>query len=200
MVKYEALILGLKTTILMKVKRIKIFDDYKLIMKEVANIYNTKDGKLQPYKEMVTSLPIYFNEYKIESIPRDNIMCVDVMASATSLAPINIENEETILIIKNIGKPSHEHVFEYFLEDHYFLTTCINVCEWYQDVFDFVKHVVIPIEFDHYARTRLKTLAIKYVIIGDLLYRRYFDGTLLICLMRHEVDMDLHQAHDGECG
>jgi len=42
-------------------------------------------------------------------------------------------------------------------------------------------------------------LAKKYVNIGDLLYTRYFDDALLRCLMRNEVDMALHQAHDGPC-
>jgi len=50
------------------------------------------------------------------------------------------------------------------------------------------------------ARIRLKKLATKFVIIGDLLYIRSFDGALIRCLMRHEVDMALYQAHDGECG
>jgi len=58
MVEYEALVLGLKVAILLKVKRIKIFGDSELIMKQVSNIYNIKDAKLQPYKEMVTSLLI----------------------------------------------------------------------------------------------------------------------------------------------
>ena len=74
------------------------------------------------------------------------------------------------------------------------------MCEWYQDVFNYLKDGVFPITFDHNARIRLKKLATKYVIIGDLLYRRSFYGALLRCLMRYEVDMALHQAHNGECG
>lgn len=45
----------------------------------------------------------------------------------------------------------------------------------------------------------LKKLEIKYVIIGDLLYRNSFDGVFLRCLIRHEIDIALHHAHDGEC-
>lgn len=73
--------------------------------------------------------------------------------------------------------------------------------EWYQDVFNYLKYgVVVPISFYHNVIIRLKKLATMYVIISDLLYRRYFDGALLRCLMRREADMVLHQAHDDECG
>jgi len=120
------------------------------------------------------------------------------MASVASLDPINIEDEETIITIKNIGNPSYEHVVEEFFEDQCYISTCINMCEWYQDVFYYLKDGVISIYFDHNSRIRLKNLATKYFIIGDFLYRS-FDDALLRCLMRNELEMALHQAHDGEC-
>jgi len=49
---------------------------------------------------MMTNILTYFNEYDIEIISRCNNRYVDAMASATSLAPINIQDEETILTIK----------------------------------------------------------------------------------------------------
>lgn len=58
---------------------------------------------------------MYFSGYEIESIPQDKNRYVDAMASVTSLAPINIEYEETILIIKNISRPSYEYVVEDFI-------------------------------------------------------------------------------------
>lgn len=39
----------------------------------------------------------------------------------------------------------------------------------------------------------------KYVIISDILYRRYFDGALLRCLTFDEIATALEQAHDGLC-
>jgi len=40
----------------------------------------------------------------------------------------------------------------------------------------------------------------KYVIIGDILYRRSFNGALLRCLTQDEIETTLEQAHDGLCG
>ena len=70
----------------------------------------------------------------------------------------------------------------------------------YEDDFNYLKDGIISISFYHNCIIRLKNLAIKYIIIGNLLYRMYFDGALLRCLMRHEVEMAFYQAHDGEYG
>lgn len=40
----------------------------------------------------------------------------------------------------------------------------------------------------------------KYVLISDILYRRYFDGALLRCLIHEEIATTLEKAHDGVCG
>lgn len=67
-------------------------------------------------------------------------------------------------------------------------------------VFNYLKNDVSHITFDHNAIIILKKLATKYIIIGDLLYRRSIDGALLRYLMRHGVEMALHLTHDGEYG
>lgn len=53
------------------------------------------------------------------------------MLMLCSLTSIFIEYEENIIIIKKIGRPSHEFVVKDFIEDHYFSATSINMCEWY---------------------------------------------------------------------
>ena len=46
----------------------------------------------------------------------------------------------------------------------------------------------------------MKRLAIKYVIIGDILYKRSFNGILLRCLHDKEIGTTLEHAHGGACG
>jgi len=46
----------------------------------------------------------------------------------------------------------------------------------------------------------LKRIAIKYVIIAEVLYRRSFDGALLRCLIQYKIAIALEQAHNGLCG
>jgi len=122
------------------------------------------------------------------------------MASTTSLSYINIKDEKSIITVKNIGKPSHGHFFKDLIEDHCYASTCIDLYGWYKDFFNYLKNGGVLIAFYHNVRVRHKKQATKYIILGDLLYRRSFDATLLRCLMRHEVEIALHQGHDDECG
>ena len=55
---------------------------------------------------IITDLLNEFDKYTIKNIPRTNNNYANIMASATSLVPIEIEDEEIILKIKKIGMPS----------------------------------------------------------------------------------------------
>ena len=46
----------------------------------------------------------------------------------------------------------------------------------------------------------MKRLAHKYVVIGDVLYKRSFNGILLRCLLSKDIDTALEHAHGGACG
>jgi len=74
-------------------------------------MYNIKDEKLKPYKVIVVELIDKFYRYNIHNILRTKNRYVDVMASVASLAPIEIEDEETILTNRNLGIPSYlDHI------------------------------------------------------------------------------------------
>ena len=45
----------------------------------------------------------------------------------------------------------------------------------------------------------MKRLAIKYVIIGNILYKRSFNGILLRCLYDEMIGTALEHAHGGAC-
>lgn len=49
----------------------------------------------------------HFEEYEIKNIPRSNNRCANTMASVASLAPIKLEDKQTILTITNLSRPSN---------------------------------------------------------------------------------------------
>lgn len=99
---------------------------------------------------------MYFDDYQIENICRDNNRYVNVV---TSLASINIEDEETILTITNLSRPSHAYIVTNFIDEHYFFATYLDACDWYRDVFSYLNDGIVPIDFDHNIRIRIKKLA-----------------------------------------
>ena len=63
-----------------------------------------------------------------------------------------------------------------------------------------MKNQILFDNFDRNEKVRLKRTAIKYLIIGEFLYKRSFDGALLRCLTQDEIATSLEQVHDGLCG
>lgn len=56
MVEYEALVLGLKATINIGIKKLHAYGDLQFVINQENEIYNTKDFKLQPCKDLVTRM------------------------------------------------------------------------------------------------------------------------------------------------
>lgn len=52
-------------------------------------------------------------------------------------------------------------------------------------------------KFDRNEKVQFKRTLVRYVIIGELLYRRLFDGELLRCLTQDKIATTLEQAHNG---
>lgn len=144
--EYEALILGHKVAISIKIKDLEIYDDSQLMVNRVNDTYNTKDEQLNSYKIIVTELLDEFNRYSIQNIPWNNNRYADIMASATSLVPIEIEDEKTILIIKNLGTPSY---LDHIEEVHVFhLNLDIDSEHWHVDIYNYLKDQLILYDYD----------------------------------------------------
>lgn len=109
MVEYEALILGLKAALELKMIDLTIYGDSQLIVNQVKGSYDTKDKKLRPYRLVVLELLEQLHRYTINTIARTNNRYADAMASVASLVPIELEDEETILTVRNLSSPSYQN-------------------------------------------------------------------------------------------
>ena len=56
MAKYEALILGLKVALELKIIDMEIYGDSQLVINQVKGFYDTKDEKLKPNRMVVIEL------------------------------------------------------------------------------------------------------------------------------------------------
>jgi len=54
--------------------------------------------------------------------------------------------------------------------------------DWYFDIYSHLKYQSVPSSYTKNDRLRLRSISMKYVIIGDILYRISFYGALLRCL------------------
>ena len=51
--EYKALVIGLRMAIKWKIRALHVYGDSQLVINQVNDDYDTKDGKLMPYKRMV---------------------------------------------------------------------------------------------------------------------------------------------------
>ena len=84
-VKYEALVNGMKMTIEWHVDELKIFGYSQLVINQVNDVYEIKDDKLIPYKIMVDDLHKYFVQVSFQQVPRVGNKAFDAMATLASL-------------------------------------------------------------------------------------------------------------------
>lgn len=88
-VECEALILGLRIAIELKIKRLMIYDDYLLIVNQVLDIYQYHNELLKSYREEAINLLKCAKFYKIEFAPRSSNHFIKTMASLGLLIPPN---------------------------------------------------------------------------------------------------------------
>jgi len=65
MAEYEALILGLKATVILKIRNIEIYGDSQIVVNQVQYLFDTKYENLKPYKLVVIDLLYQFDRYTI---------------------------------------------------------------------------------------------------------------------------------------
>jgi len=89
-VEYEALLLGLDLLRDLKVRRIVVLGDSKLVIKQVQGTYQVKYPNMRAYRNVVLDILDYFSEHKFLVIPREIISISIALAFATNSFKIPI--------------------------------------------------------------------------------------------------------------
>jgi len=79
--EYQALILGLKQAARLGARKIEIFLDSQLIVRQIQGLYKVKSSDLQPLFAKVQRLLATFEKYEISHIPREQNKRADQLAN-----------------------------------------------------------------------------------------------------------------------
>ena len=69
--EYKACILGLRLALDMDIRRLAVFGDSELVIKQSTEEYATRDTKLIPYRRCLVDLCQNFDYIEFNHIPRD---------------------------------------------------------------------------------------------------------------------------------
>jgi ribonuclease HI len=105
-VEYEALVQGLKKSIDLNVKELKVFRDSEIIVRQVRNTIHCNSPHLRNYQQEVHRLIEHFEAFNITTIPRKKNTLVDSLATASSrLSPLE-DYEASRFTVELLYKPS----------------------------------------------------------------------------------------------
>ena len=82
--EYEVLIAGLKILKKLNAKRISVYGDSKLIIKQVKGEYQAKHSILRAYRNAVLDILKTFPEYTLTAVPKMQNIIANFLATTTS--------------------------------------------------------------------------------------------------------------------
>jgi len=71
---------------------------------------------------------------------------------------------------------------------------------WFHDIKCFLLSQEYPLEASSKEKKTLRRLSSNFLLNGDILYKRNFDMVLLRCVDKREVDLLMHEIHEGSFG
>jgi len=117
--KYEALIAGLKILRKLNAKRIAVYGDSKLVIKQVKGEYQTKHPRMRAYRNAVLYILKVFSYYTLTCVPRVKNSIADALAKAASnlKIPMNSSNKFEIHVKHRPAVPDNQRHWQVFQND-----------------------------------------------------------------------------------
>ncbi|XP_062116114.1 uncharacterized protein LOC133830173 [Humulus lupulus] len=197
--EYEALIIGLKIALEIKIQSLEVFGDSLLVIKQMSGEFAVRHENLIPYHEKAKYLLAQFQEITLNHIPRSKNGKSDALANlAASLTlpeerDIQITIGECHVLPQSMGRIKEENTVNLidFLDNS-------NETDWRQPIKDYIQKGVLPEDLKK--RMDVRRRAPQFVIFNGTLYKLLFDGILLRCLSKEETIQALQETHAGTCG
>ena len=77
----------------------------------------------------------------------------------------------------------------------------VKLCnQWYKDLHEYLKQNIIPPSLSPIEKCIFKQKATRYAILEDVVYKRSYDGILLLCLELVDQSIAIYTYNDGICG
>ena len=72
--------------------------------------------------------------------------------------------------------------------------------EWYSDILQYLKDGTYPPSANKNDQLTIQNLSTNYIICGERLYRRSYDGIHLLCVTANEAQQIIEEVHESSYG
>ncbi|KAJ9152348.1 hypothetical protein P3X46_025922 [Hevea brasiliensis] len=177
--EYEACICGLEALIAVGAKKVEVFGDSMLVVSHVKGEWELKEEKLRPYLEYAKKLLFSFEEVTMKHMPRAQNQIADALAMLASLWEKGDRSTDPIILMRS-RIPCYEGLIiaHLDLEDE---------MKWYEDIRRYLEVREYPQSANSRDRATIHRLATQFTLAGGQLYKRFFEGLLLLCVTKSDA-------------
>ena len=200
--EYEACIAGLEAALERNVEEIEVYGDSLLIINQVQNRWKILDPTLQKYHTYLQELVRYFKTVTFHYLPREKNRFADALATLASLVEFPEGKEvKPFRILKRVTPAFYNYMdLKEFRESKLCGAIANDGNEWYYDIWVYLERQGYPEGSDKKRQMAIRNLAAQYVIMGERLYKRHYQGINLLCAKESEKAEIMRQIHEGICG
>ncbi|XP_075655014.1 uncharacterized protein LOC142625206 [Castanea sativa] len=167
----------------------------KLNFKATNNMteYVVKEKHLKPYQQYLEDLTKTFDKIEYAIIPRAQNQFMDALAGLATLAFL-VEIPEGVWTQPLEIEQSYEEVHKGKTKA---LVMTIEEKEvpWYYDIMRFLELGAYVDGADKREHRSIRMMATQYILCGEQLYRRSYNGIHLHCLKKKEAEMVMEEIH-----
>ncbi|XP_031111906.1 uncharacterized protein LOC116015878 [Ipomoea triloba] len=176
--EYEAVIGGLRMAKALKVQRIRIKTDSRLVVGQVTGTCEVKNERLGRYKKITEGLLGEFEAYELEHVPR-------------------AENTEADILSKIALGGIPDHLIRICQNERILLPSIEPKVVPKDEIHRYKENGDLP--DDPVEAAKILRQSPAYVLIDGHMYKKSFGGSLLRCLFPSEANQVMEEAHRGIC-
>ena len=188
-VEYEACILGLETTLELGIRRMEIFSDSNLVIRQIQDDWKTRNVKLRSYHTYLELFIGRFEDLSYTHLPIAQNQFANALATLASMIDIPESVAVRPLLVETRSVPAYCCLIDESGFDDGLL--------WYRDIYQFLRYDTYLEAVTTKDKRALRQLATRFVIHGETLYRRIANGVLLLCLDRDSANRAMREVHVG---
>ncbi|XP_031106229.1 uncharacterized protein LOC116010872 [Ipomoea triloba] len=189
--EYEAMIGSVRLAIALGARKVRIRTDSRLVVGQIKGTFEAKGENMRLYKDVVEGLLTKLETYEIHHVLR-------------------LENQEADILSKLFlgGIPDHlKRICKTEIVDMPSTETLVIAAvfplevrtpdDWIEELVKYITQAELP--NDPKKAAKIKRRAPTYVILDGQLYKKFFGGPLLKCLLPQQAQEVIEEVHQGVC-
>ena len=188
--KYKACIMVLQAAPGLGVKELEVYRDSALIIAQVQNKWKIKEERLMPYHQYLQKWASKFSKIQYQYVPRMQNQITNALATMASMMDGPKEDEARLIVLEQKEEPAYCMTIEEDEEKN-------REGEWYSNILQYLKDGTYPEFADNNDQLTIRRLSTNYIIYGEKLYRRSFDGIHLLCVTTKEAQQIMEEVYES---